>query len=61
MSDVLTDRKRRRISADSWASLSAAIARQHNAVAEVDPKSPRIVPTLQKLRFLDQTESQSHV
>jgi hypothetical protein len=47
-------RKRRRISPDTWSSISSALSRQHSTLKEECPDSPRIKPSLAKLRFLVQ-------
>jgi hypothetical protein len=38
--------KRRRLTAEMWASLRAAIDRQHKAIKARDPLSPRIKPSV---------------
>jgi hypothetical protein len=43
-------KRRRRISRETWASLRAAISHQHESLP---PHSPRVRPTLQRLRFLE--------
>jgi hypothetical protein len=43
-------KKRRRISRETWGSLRAAIAKEHQALP---PDSPRLQPTLARLRWLE--------
>jgi hypothetical protein len=44
-------RKRRRIRPESWASLNAAIVKEHRTLALLKPDSPRVRPTLPVLRL----------
>jgi hypothetical protein len=46
-------RKRRRISPDTWASIAAAISRQHATLKEDRPDSPRISPSLARVAWLE--------
>jgi hypothetical protein len=41
----------RRIRPESWASLNAAIVKEHRTLALLKPDSPRIKPSLPKLRL----------
>jgi hypothetical protein len=41
--------RRRHYSAEAWAMLRAAIDREHRSVGLVDPRSPRVCPTLGSL------------
>jgi hypothetical protein len=52
MSNAPAHRKRRRISSDIWASIAAAISRDHSCISEANPKSPRIVPTVPNITWL---------
>jgi hypothetical protein len=45
-----TARPSRRIRPESWASLNAAIAKEQRALALLKPDSPRVRPTLARLR-----------
>jgi hypothetical protein len=44
---------RRRIRPETWSSINAAIVRQHQTLAAVQPNSPRIRPSLPRLRWLE--------
>jgi hypothetical protein len=46
---------RRRIRPETWSSLNAAVAREHQALTATQPNSPRIRPTLAPLRWLEQS------
>jgi hypothetical protein len=45
-----SSKPRRRIRSETWSSISAAIVRQHQALP---PNSPRLKPTLPRLRWLE--------
>jgi hypothetical protein len=45
--------RRPRVRPETWASIAAAISRQHSILAETEPTSPRIRPSLQRIAWLD--------
>lgn len=50
-------KRRRRIRPETWSSINAAIVRERATLAAVAPNSPRIRPTLQRLRWLELVEA----